>query len=48
MAAEAEHRTCILPPPRTTGTYAGTSPSTSARQRSTSARVTIEDSACGR
>src|SRR4029079_16841508 len=31
-------RTCILPPPRTVGTYAGTAPSTSARQRSTKAR----------
>src|SRR5689334_15086370 len=31
-------RTCILPPPRTIGTYAGTLPSTSARHSSTSAR----------
>src|SRR5882672_231648 len=31
-------RTCILPPPRTTGTYAGTAPSTSARHCSTMAR----------
>src|SRR5215813_6666496 len=31
-------RTCIFPPPRTTGTYAGVAPSTSARHSSTSAR----------
>src|SRR5882762_2511337 len=31
-------RTCILPPPRTTGTYAGTAPSIDARHCSTMAR----------
>src|SRR5262249_35698736 len=41
-------RTCIFPPPRTTGTYAGTAPSTSARHASTSARCSSRPRYCAR